>query len=292
MSNEPPLPNLPNLGVPIPPTDPARAAQYRHPRPGMQVAYDPYQQASHYPPGYYPPPPGYPPPPQGYPQQQQPAPPPPQSPEPQRDGPPVRGLAPYQPAGKVKLGDVEYGLRDLGSEDAFALWQIITDAASWGTDAAVRRYSDFVRLLSGHEKDEKDKKDESKSTEEGAPKKRPDAWILPIMGPFLGVNWVRKDLSELVASVLLHTESSGGVVGSPLTPEAFARIPWRHYQDLYQALQNHPDLTSFFGWFRAKRAAPAGQALTVIGAKVMEVAAQMGLDQERPGPSSTAGNGS
>ncbi len=293
--------HIPGVTAPIPPTDPERAALYQHPRPGMTVGYAPgdpranpyYAQASHFPPGYAPPLGAAPVAPanpraglgysQPFPGNQNHG-----RPDPEPDpAPPVRGRQVYKPIKSVNINGVDYGVRDLGGDDAFEFWNLIEQAATWGTSRATSKLGSFIRLLAGKNETAPDPNGPEED-ENGKPKFRTqaEAWILPIIGPFLGISLVREEALGLLASLLLDGN------GSPLTAADLkdsSRFPLREYPKLYTMLETHPDLQSFFGWFKGRRAAPAA-AMAQISQKVAEIVSEMGLDPEPSAPSSTDGS--
>lgn len=310
------IPNLPGLGAPIPPTDPERAARFLHPRPGMKVGYGPgdprnnpyLQQASHFQ-GQAPPshPPGHydeqgnfhyaptqyaPQQPQGgqgvYPQYQHQQPQMPKPPEPDYVGaPPVRGGQVYTAVIDVTVNGKTYGIRDLGKDDATELYSILEEATTWGTNRATTRLGGFVSFLSGKSAEDAE---QTEGQEEQPAARKGEAWILPILGPFLGFRYVKEELMALAASIFLHKE--GALAGQPLTVEEFRNpnnFPLREEKKVYEALRKHPDLESFFGWFEARRAAPAA-VFAHLTRTVNQVVEGMGQDPEQSGQSSTDGN--
>lgn len=284
---------IPGVNAPVPPTDPARAALYAHPRPTMQIGHNPHvpplasiapefvqqQQQPQQSSPYYPPvsvphvPPGYRLVPEANFAAPQPA---PETPRKQKEeGPPIRGLRAYKPLGRVMIGDTEYGLRDLDSEDAFAIYDLLEEALTWGIHHGVRKLGGFVKLLKGRE-------DHPVSeTEDGEDKKeaRGEAWILAVVGPFLGVRYVKAEIKTLIASIFLDENNH------PLAPEDLERIPWRAYPDIRRAILEHPDVQSFFGWLGHLRASPATAELEKKVREVAEQAMNGTITEEQSEPS-------
>lgn len=303
----PRLPNIPGVGAPIPPTDPARAALYQHPRPTMQVGHAPgvpalqthhYQQQPvapvppTYPPGQYPGagyptqqqqpvyvPPGYRLVPESNFQQPEPPPMPPRREAP--EGPPVRGLDPYTAIAHVEIAGRKYGLRDLGPQDAFEIYDAMENAFTWGVNSGVSKLGGFVKLL---------RPEVSPDPEVEATRlpDRTEAWILPILGPFLGFRYVREDLCNLIASVFLD-EAGQPLRGDQLKDSRL--FPWREMVKVREAFKAHPDMLCFFGWWETLKT--TGSPLEKITQRVEEVVGQVMSqlpDPGQPEPSSTDGS--